>query len=77
MHVDIGIDRQQLITMKIELPPETYRRPPVTGAFFDRLAAGVQAVPGVSRAAIKLPPQDRNFFAEYRWVTADYFRTVG
>ena len=23
-----------------------------------------------------MPPQNRNFFAEYRWVTADYFHTV-
>jgi predicted permease len=95
MHVDIGINRQHLTTMRIDLPPETYRRPPVIGAFFDRLVAGVQTLPGVLHAAAinmlpiaefgfngninveGMPPQNRNFFAEYRWVTADYFHTVG
>jgi putative ABC transport system permease protein len=95
MRVDIGIERQHLMTMRINLPSANYRQGPVIGDFFDRLVADVRTLPGVSQAAAinmlpvadwgfngnvnveGLPSQNRGFFAEYRWVTADYFATVG
>jgi len=95
MRVDIGIERQHLMTMRINLPSANYRQGPVTGNFFDRLVADVQTLPGVTQAAAinmlpvadwgfngsinveGMPPQNRNFFAEYRWVTAEYFKAAG
>jgi predicted permease len=95
MRVDIGIERQHLVTMRINLPSANYRQGPVVGDFFDRLVADVQTLPGVTRAAAinmlpvadwgfngnvnveGLPPQNRNFFAEYRWATGEYFKAAG
>ena len=95
MRVDIGIERQHLMTMRINLPLANYRQGPAIGDFFDRLVADMQTLPSVTQAAAinmlpvadwgfngnvnveGMPPRNRNFFAEYRWVTAEYFKTTG
>ncbi len=94
LHVDVGLDRNQLLTMRVELPPTKYKTGPEIGNFFDDAAARVQALPGVTAAAAinllpvaefgfngdvnveGLPNHHRGFFAEYRWITQDYFRTM-
>jgi predicted permease len=95
MHVDIGFERAQLLTMQINLPSGKYPQGGDIGTFFERVADRLQPLPGVAHAAAinmlpvaewgfngnvsveGMPTQSRDFFAEYRWVTADYFSTVG
>ncbi len=94
LHMDVGIDRAHLLTMRIELPSTKYKEGVQIGTFFDNAANRVQALPGVvTAAAINLLPvaewgfngnvnveglaaEHPGFFAEYRWVTQDYFRTM-
>jgi putative ABC transport system permease protein len=93
-HMDVGIDRSHLLTMRVELPSTKYRAGIQIGRFFDKAANRIQALPGVASAAAinmlpvaewgfngnvnveGLPPEHPGFFAEYRWVTQDYFRTT-
>jgi putative ABC transport system permease protein len=98
MHVDIGVDRSQLLTMQVNLPSEKYRAGADVAGFFERVADSVRTLPGVVNAAAinmlpvadwgfngsvnvdGLPPSHpgyRGFFAEYRWITPEYFRTMG
>jgi putative ABC transport system permease protein len=95
LHVDIGIDRTQVLTMQINLPSGRYQRGADIGGFFERVVDSVRSLPGVTNAAAinmlpvadwgfngsvnveGLPSHQAGFFAEYRWVTSDYFRTMG
>jgi len=94
LHVDIGIDRTNLLTMQVNLPSGKYHAGAEIGRFFERAVDDVRALPGVtSSAAINmlpiadwgfngnvnvegLPPAPSGFFAEYRWVTSEYFRAM-
>jgi len=94
LHMDVGIDRAQLLTMRVELPSTKYKDGFQIGSLFDSAANRVQALPGVTAAAAinllpvaewgfngnvnveGLPAEHPGFFAEYRWVTQDYFRTM-
>ena len=94
LHMDVGIDRAHLLTMRVELPSTKYKDGFQIGNFFDNAATRVHALPGVvAAAAINLLPvaewgfngnvnveglsaEHPGFFAEYRWVTQDYFRTM-
>jgi putative ABC transport system permease protein len=98
LHVDIGIDRGQLVTMQVNLPSEKYRAAADVAGFFERVVDSARTLPGVVNAAAinMLPvaewgfngnvnvegispsdPAYRGFFAEYRWITPEYFRTMG
>jgi putative ABC transport system permease protein len=95
LHVDIGINRANVLTIQINLPSAKYPGGAGVGAFFGQVVDSVRSLPGVTNAAAinmlpiaewgfngsvnvqGLPAQQRGFFAEYRWVTADYFRTMG
>jgi len=50
-HLDVGFDREKLITMNVELPVHRYQQPLEWAAFFDRALAAIQALPGVTAAA--------------------------
>jgi putative ABC transport system permease protein len=94
LHMDFGIDRAHLLTMRVELPSTKYKDGLKIGSFFDNAANRVRALPGVVAAAAinllpvaewgfngnvnveGLPAEHPGFFAEYRWVTQDYFRTM-
>ncbi|MBV9764820.1 MAG: ABC transporter permease [Acidobacteriaceae bacterium] len=94
LHMDVGIDRAHLLTMRVELPSTNYKDGVQIGSFFDDAANRVRALPGVGAAAAinllpvaewgfngnvnveGLPAEHPGFFAEYRWVTHDYFRTM-
>ena len=94
LHIDVGIDRARLLTMRVELPSTKYNGGLQIGSFFDDAATRVRALPGVTAAAAinllpvaewgfngnvnveGLPAEHPGFFAEYRWVTQDYFRTT-
>jgi putative ABC transport system permease protein len=49
-HVDPGFDTERVLTFRIELPRARYATPAAGGQFFDRLIAGVAALPGVAVA---------------------------
>lgn len=57
LQVDAGFDRTQLATFRIVLPPSVYK-PADRPAFFQRVLARLEAVPGVQSAAAMsgLPP---------------------
>lgn len=94
LHMDVGIDRAHLLTMRVELPSTKYKDGFQIGSFFDDAANRVKALPGVGAAAAinllpvaewgfngnvnveGLPEEHPGFFAEYRWVTSEYFRTM-
>ena len=94
LHINVGIDRAHLLTMRVELPSTKYNDGSQIGRFFDDAATRVRALPGVTAAAAinllpvaewgfngnvnveGLPAEHPGFFAEYRWVTQDYFRTM-
>jgi predicted permease len=95
LHVDIGIDRTHLLTMRINLPSAKYAAGADVGKFFEDAVNRVRSLPGVASAASinmlpiaewgfngnvqveGLPARHPGFFAEYRWVTPEYFRTMG
>jgi putative ABC transport system permease protein len=95
LHVDIGVDRNHLLTMQISLPSERYRTAADIATFFGNATDGVRSLPGVASAAAinmlpvadwgfngnvnveGMPPHASEFFAEYRWMTSEYFRTMG
>ncbi len=95
LHVEIGIDRTQVLTMQINLPSARCQRGGDIGNFFERVVDSVRSLSGVTNAAAinmlpvadwgfnggvsveGVPSQQQGFFAEYRWVTPEYFRTMG
>lgn len=57
LHMDVGIDRAHLLTMRVELPSTKYKDGLQIGSFFDDAANRIQALPGVrTAAAINLLP---------------------
>jgi len=50
--VDIGIDTDRLMTMRLELPDSKYPNAEDRRAFFDRLEPRLAAIPGVEAAAV-------------------------
>ena len=54
-----GIDTEHLLTMRLSLPQEKYKRAEV-GPFFEMLADRLAAIPGVSNAAAvtQFPPMN-------------------
>ncbi|HSL23903.1 MAG TPA: ABC transporter permease [Vicinamibacterales bacterium] len=59
-HVDLGFQPSGVVTMRLTLPREKYPED-AAGAFFDRLAEEVRALPGVRAvaAASQFPPANR------------------
>jgi predicted permease len=49
--IDVGFKREQLLTMRTTLPRPRYADPQKRLAFYDRVLAGVRALPGVEQAA--------------------------
>jgi predicted permease len=56
-HVNVGFNPANLLVMRITLPPLRYETDQKRAAFFERLAQGIEALPGVHSAvaAIYLP----------------------
>jgi len=55
LHVDLGIDPTNVVTMEIDLPQYTYPLPTVQTLFFRRLLQRVQNLPGVKSAGVEQP----------------------
>lgn len=51
MAIDLGFDRNQVLTMKVSLPRSTYTKPAQTEAFYNDFMQRVRALPGVETAA--------------------------
>ena len=58
--IDLGIDSDRLLTMRLQLPDSKYHSPESRRDFFDRLQPRLAAVPGVDGAALTngVPPND-------------------
>jgi putative ABC transport system permease protein len=63
---DLGFITAGNVTAEIELPPVRYRTPTEQRQFFDRLIAGLRAVPGVERVTINtsVPPNGGLYFGD-------------
>ena len=95
--IDPGFVARDVLTLKTALPRPKYDSPLRRREYYDRVLAGVRALPGVEGAAfitglpmvvtglitgIEIPGQDpraagANSAASHRWVTSQYFRTMG
>ena len=94
--IDPGFTSQNVLTLRTALPRPTYDSPVRRGEFYERVLAGVRALPGVQSAAfitglpmvmtgvvtgVEIPGQDvrssRTDSVSHRWVTSQYFRTMG
>ena len=49
-HIDVGFDRENLITMGVELPVDRYEDPRQWASFFDRAVGAIEVLPGVAAA---------------------------
>jgi putative ABC transport system permease protein len=49
--IDVGFRTERLLTLRTTLPPLKYQNPTDRLAFYDRVIAGVRALPGVDNAA--------------------------
>jgi predicted permease len=58
--VDLGIDIDRVMTLRLQLPEKPYPTPASRRAFFDQLAPRLAAIPGVEAAALTtgVPPLD-------------------
>jgi predicted permease len=50
--VEPGFDPAQVVTFRVDIPPQRYATPRARQAFFDATLAGVSTVPGVTHAAV-------------------------
>src|SRR6185436_5475899 len=94
--VDPGFVPANVLTLRTALPRPKYDSPVRRGEFYERVLAGVRALPGVQSAAfitglpmvmtgiitgVEIPGQDvrsaRSGGVSHRWVTPEYFRTMG
>ena len=94
--IDPGFASQNVLTLRTALPRPKYDSPVRRGEFYERVLAGVRALPGVQSAAfitglpmvmtgiitgVEIPGQDarsaRSAGVSHRWVTPQYFRTMG
>jgi putative ABC transport system permease protein len=51
-HVDLGINPDRVLTMRLALPASTYDTPDKVVGFYDQLVQGVRALPNVERAGL-------------------------
>jgi predicted permease len=94
--IDPGFRPEHVLALNMALPRPKYDKPLQRVQFYDRVLAGVQALPGVQSAAftsglpmvttglvtaVAVPGQDvpraRRDVVSHRWVTSQYFRTMG
>jgi predicted permease len=94
--IEPGFVPQNVLTLRTALPRPKYDSPVRRGEFYERVLAGVRALPGVQSAAfitglpmvmtgiitgVDVPGQDvrsaRSGGVSHRWVTPQYFRTMG
>jgi predicted permease len=94
--IDPGFRSEHVLALNMALPRPKYDKPLQRVQFYDRVLAGVQALPGVQSAAftsglpmvttglvtaVAIPGQDvpraRRDVVSHRWVTSQYFRTMG
>ena len=52
VNVDLGFDRESVLTARISLPRSKYAKPAQVGAFYDELLQRVKALPGVESAGM-------------------------
>jgi predicted permease len=91
-----GFEPRQVLTLRTALPRPRYDSPLRRGEFYERVLAGVRALPGVQSAAftsglpmvvtglitgVEIRGQEvrsaRSGGASHRWITRQYFRTMG
>jgi putative ABC transport system permease protein len=92
MQVDPGFDPDSAVTFRLALPASRYPNPQAQHEFGRSLLAALRAVPGVESAAatsyalegdpigfddLVIDGQPRSGEVRYRFVTPDYFRTLG
>ena len=53
--IDLGFDRENVLTARISLPRSVYAKPQQTQAFYDDLLQRVKSLPGVQSAGIDQP----------------------
>jgi putative ABC transport system permease protein len=94
--IDPGFAPQNVLTLRTALPRPKYDSPVRRGEFYERVLAGVRALPGVQNAAfisglpmvmtgivtgVEVPGREvrsaRSGGVSHRWVTPQYFRTMG
>jgi predicted permease len=94
--IDPGFVPESVLTLRTALPRPKYDSPVRRGQFYERVLAGVRALPGVQSAAfinglpmvmtgfitgVEVPGQEvrsaRSAGVSHRWVTPQYFRTMG
>jgi putative ABC transport system permease protein len=94
--VDPGFSPRHVLSLRTALPRPQFDSPVRRGQFYDRVLAGVRALPGVESAAfisglpmvvtglitgIEIPGEEarpaRTTTASHRWVTPQYFTTMG
>ncbi|MPY88952.1 MAG: FtsX-like permease family protein [Luteitalea sp.] len=58
--IDLGIEIDQLMAMRVELPEAKYETPEARRAFFERIEPRIAAIPGVEATALTtgVPPHD-------------------
>jgi putative ABC transport system permease protein len=66
--VDLGIDPERVLTMRMELWSDRYEKPEQAREFSARLLERVRSLPGVSAAAVtnSLPPDDTEFSSDFK-----------
>lgn len=94
--IDPGFRPENVLALNMALPRPKYDKPLQRVQFYDRVLAGVRALPGVHSAAftsglpmvttglvtaVAIPGRDeppaRRDVVSHRWVTPQYFRTMG
>jgi putative ABC transport system permease protein len=94
--IDPGFVPRNVLTLRTTLPRPKYDSPVRRAEFYERVLAGVRALPGVQTAAfisglpmvmtgvitgVEVAGQDarsaRSAGVSHRWVTPQYFRTMG
>jgi putative ABC transport system permease protein len=91
-----GFEPRNVLTLKTALPRPKYDNPVRRADYYDRVLAGVRALPGVQSGAfitglpivvpalitgVEVPGHEvrnyRNAGVSHRWITSQYFKTMG
>jgi putative ABC transport system permease protein len=65
--VDVGVNAERVLTMRLALRGERYAEPQQARDFYSRLVEQVRSLPGVRTAAVSnsLPPDDTDFSSDF------------
>jgi len=57
LHVNAGFTAENVLVAGVDLPPQSYHEPSIRLGFYDRVVAGLQALPGARSAGwVSIPP---------------------